>query len=128
MVRNLGRWRSSDMIGLRENASLSVTPSQALALGLKRGVHSEKPEDFARMIAALYPNPPRIELFARTRRDGWDSWGDEPAESEFCDQVWLADITYIATAESWLYLAVILDLFTRKWSLGAAHDGRACRV
>ena len=29
-------------------------------------------------------------------------------------QVWLADITYIPTGESWLYLAVILDVFTRK--------------
>src|SRR6202795_5324149 len=30
------------------------------------------------------------------------------------NRVWLADITYIATGEGWLYLAVILDLFTRK--------------
>ena len=30
------------------------------------------------------------------------------------NQVWLADITYVPTAEGWLYLAVILDLFTRK--------------
>ena len=30
------------------------------------------------------------------------------------DQVWLADITYIPTGEGWLYLAVILDLFSRK--------------
>jgi transposase InsO family protein len=30
------------------------------------------------------------------------------------NQAWLADITYIATGEGWLYLAVILDLFTRK--------------
>ena len=30
------------------------------------------------------------------------------------DQVWLADITYIPTSQGWLYLAVILDLFTRK--------------
>jgi putative transposase len=30
------------------------------------------------------------------------------------DQVWLAHITYIPTGEGWLYLAVILDLFTRK--------------
>jgi len=30
------------------------------------------------------------------------------------DHVWLADITYIPTREGWLYLAVILDLFTRK--------------
>src|SRR5262245_66406316 len=27
------------------------------------------------------------------------------------DQVWLADITYIPTNESWLYLAVIVALF-----------------
>jgi len=30
------------------------------------------------------------------------------------NQVWLGDITYIPTGEGWLYLAVILDLFTRK--------------
>jgi len=30
------------------------------------------------------------------------------------DQVWLADITYIPTCRGWLYLAVVLDLFTRK--------------
>jgi putative transposase len=30
------------------------------------------------------------------------------------DQVWLADITYIPTLEGWLYLATILDLYTRR--------------
>ena len=30
------------------------------------------------------------------------------------DQKWLADITYISTWEGWLYLAAILDLFSRK--------------
>ena len=30
------------------------------------------------------------------------------------DQVWTADITYIATAEGWLYLAIVLDLYTRQ--------------
>jgi len=30
------------------------------------------------------------------------------------NQVWLADITYVPTKEGWLYLAVVLDLFTRK--------------
>jgi putative transposase len=36
------------------------------------------------------------------------------------DQVWVADLTYIATREGWLYLAVILDLATRRvvgWAL-----------
>lgn len=30
------------------------------------------------------------------------------------DQVWTADITYIATGEGWLYLAIVLDLYTRQ--------------
>src|SRR3712207_3363168 len=30
------------------------------------------------------------------------------------DRVWLADLTYIRTAEDWLYLAVVLDLFSRR--------------
>jgi putative transposase len=39
---------------------------------------------------------------------------DEP------DRVWVADITYVWTQESWLYLAVIIDLFSRRvvgWSM-----------
>lgn len=30
------------------------------------------------------------------------------------DQKWLADITYVRTGEGWLYLALVLDLFSRK--------------
>ena len=36
------------------------------------------------------------------------------------DHKWLADITYIPTQEGWLYLAAILDLYTRRivgWSM-----------
>src|SRR3954465_11704361 len=39
---------------------------------------------------------------------------DRNFAAEKPDQVWLADITYIPTGGGWLYLAVILDLFTRK--------------
>ena len=34
-------------------------------------------------------------------------------EADQPNQKWLADITYIATLEGWLYLAAILDLYTR---------------
>ena len=30
------------------------------------------------------------------------------------NQKWLADMTYVATDEGWLYLALVLDLFARK--------------
>ena len=34
--------------------------------------------------------------------------------SEKPDQKWVGDITYIWTAEGWLYLATVIDLFSRK--------------
>ena len=39
------------------------------------------------------------------------------------DRVWLADITYVPTAEGWLYLAVVLDMFSRR-VVGWAMDER----
>jgi N6-adenosine-specific RNA methylase IME4 len=39
--------------------------------------HSEKPEEFRRIIDTLYPKGPRVELFARAKHEGWDSWGNE---------------------------------------------------
>ncbi len=36
------------------------------------------------------------------------------------DRVWSSDITYIATDEGWLYLAAVIDLFSRQmvgWSM-----------
>ena len=36
------------------------------------------------------------------------------------NQIWVTDLTYIATDEGWLYLAIVLDLFNREvvgWSL-----------
>lgn len=38
------------------------------------------------------------------------------------NQRWVADVTYIWTAEGWLYVAVVLDLFSRRvvgWSMSA---------
>ena len=39
--------------------------------------HSKKPDIAYQIIEALYPNVKRIELFARSKRFGWDAWGDE---------------------------------------------------
>jgi transposase InsO family protein len=38
------------------------------------------------------------------------------------NRVWLADITYIPTAEGWLYLAAVMDLFSRKIAGWAMRD------
>ncbi len=39
---------------------------------------------------------------------------DQNFETEHPDQTWTADITYLATGEGWLYLAIVLDLYTRQ--------------
>jgi len=39
------------------------------------------------------------------------------------NQVWVADVTFIATQEGWLFLAAILDLYSRK-VVGWAMSGR----
>ena len=41
------------------------------------------------------------------------------------DQIWVADITYIQTAEGWLYLAGVLDLHSRRivgWAMSPTID------
>ena len=41
------------------------------------------------------------------------------------NQIWVADITYIQTQEGWLYLAAILDLYSRKivgWAMAERID------
>ena len=41
------------------------------------------------------------------------------------DQVWVGDITYVWTAEGWLYLGVLLDLYSRKvvgWAMSQRVD------
>ena len=41
---------------------------------------------------------------------------------QHANQTWVQDITYIWTSEGWLYLAVVIDLYSRKvvgWSMGS---------
>ena len=40
------------------------------------------------------------------------------------NQAWVSDTTFIATRQGWLYLAIILDLFSRTvndWAMAAKH-------
>lgn len=41
-----------------------------------RGEHSEKPAEIAERIERMYPELPRMELFARVGRPGWRLWGN----------------------------------------------------
>jgi N6-adenosine-specific RNA methylase IME4 len=47
-----------------------------------RREHSRKPDEAYALIERMYPELPKIELFARARRSGWDAWGNEVAPTE----------------------------------------------
>jgi N6-adenosine-specific RNA methylase IME4 len=45
----------------------------------KRRRHSQKPDCVYELLEQMYPWASKLELFARTRRPGWASWGNEVA-------------------------------------------------
>lgn len=52
---------------------------------------------------------------------------DQKFEAERINQKWVSDITYIRTREGWLYLAGILDLYSRSlvgWSMSEQGDAQ----
>lgn len=42
-----------------------------------RGKHSEKPEELHDLLDCMYPKANKVELFCRSPRPGWVSWGNE---------------------------------------------------
>jgi len=49
----------------------------------------------------------------------------EMAVAEKPNQIWVADITYVTTAQGWVYVAAILDLYSRKivgWAVSQQID------
>jgi putative transposase len=56
-----------------------------------------------------------------------DNLLDRDFQADRPNQKWLADFTYLWTAEGWLYVAVVLDLFSRRivgWSMKAERDAQ----
>jgi site-specific DNA-methyltransferase (adenine-specific) len=46
-------------------------------IGAERTYHSKKPDIFAKEIESLFGDLPRLEMFARDKKEGWDVWGNE---------------------------------------------------
>jgi N6-adenosine-specific RNA methylase IME4 len=66
------------LIGRRGNFPVPIDSNRPASVQYaKRENHSSKPALFVSLIEQMYPGAKRIELFARTRREGWESWGNE---------------------------------------------------
>jgi N6-adenosine-specific RNA methylase IME4/ParB-like chromosome segregation protein Spo0J len=51
-----------------------------------RREHSRKPDEAYELIERMYPELPKIELFARSAREGWAAWGNQvPSQDDGLD-------------------------------------------
>ena len=66
------------LFGIRGKNARTLPPGrrQVNYLGTRKREHSRKPDEQYEIIEACSPGP-RLEMFARGKRSGWVSWGDE---------------------------------------------------
>jgi putative transposase len=85
-----------------KDQGLACSENRIARLMRLRGLQAKQSKRFKTTTKRNRAHPAAPNLLKR------DFTADRP------DQKWLADITYIATLEGWLYLAAILDLHTRR--------------
>jgi len=64
----------------------------------------------------------KVTTNSNHRQPLFDNVVDRQFDVDEPDQVYVGDITYLWTQEGWLYLAVVIDLYSRKvvgWSMGS---------
>lgn len=68
------------LFGVRGHAPIPPIKRPRNIIVAPRGRHSEKPVQLLEIAESVSPEP-RLELFARKRRQGWDAWGNEIASN-----------------------------------------------
>jgi len=67
------------LFGVRGTAPIPPALRESNHFAASKGRHSAKPDRFYELVERVSPEP-RLELFARRRRFGWDVWGNEAPE------------------------------------------------
>jgi putative transposase len=127
------RARSDEAVGAQVRASFLASDRtygarrvwhDVLAQGIACGLH--RIERLMRM-QALRARPRRrrlpIDSGARSTNAVAPNLLDRQFAAQAPNSKWVADFTYVWTAEGWLYVAAVLDLFSRRvvgWSMSAA--------
>jgi N6-adenosine-specific RNA methylase IME4 len=91
-----GYWTRNEveilLIGVRGDVPAPLPGEQPpQVIQAPRGAHSEKPTIFAEIIGKLYPNTPKLKMFARRARPGWDVWGNEARPPHIPDDLSIPD-------------------------------------
>jgi transposase InsO family protein len=112
-ARHRGKYgRPRLTVDLRE-AGFRVNHKRVRRLMLREGLHARRPRRFVRTTDSRHSFVPAPNVLGQR------------FEAEAPDRVWLADITYVGTEEGWLYVALVMDLFSRRlvgWAMSATID------
>jgi transposase InsO family protein len=95
------------------NKGIRVGEKRVARLMRENGIVARQKRRFRRTTDSNHPNPIAPNVVARDFA---------PAAP---NMVWAGDVTYIETAEGWAYLAVLLDLCSRRvvgWAISATND------
>lgn len=66
------------LIGKRGKPAVPDPSSRVSSvIEVPRTRHSRKPVEVVEILEAMYPDASKVELFARSLRDGWSAWGNE---------------------------------------------------
>lgn len=94
---------------------IRISKRRSARLLREQGLRASKPSRRIRTTDSRHGEPIAANLLAQ------DFTANAP------NQKWAGDITYIPTEEGWLYLAVVLDLFSRRvigWAMSARIDAQ----
>lgn len=96
-----------------KEAGVACSQKRIARLMRRHQMHAVRPKRFVVTTDSDHDMPIAENLLART------------FQAETPDTRWTADITYIWTSQGWLYLAIILDLFSRRivgWAMDQTID------
>ena len=66
------------LIGTRGSVPTPQTADRVSSIiSASKRAHSQKPDEAYEIIERMYPELPKLELFARQARPGWAAWGNE---------------------------------------------------
>ena len=110
-----GRYGSPRMTPELKARGHDCSENTVARLMREHGIRAKAPRRFVRTTDSNHRQPVADNLLGRDF--------DPPGPNES----WSADITYVPTADGWLYLAVVEDLFSRMivgWAMGATMTSR----
>jgi putative transposase len=102
------------------DAGFHVGQKRVRRLMQREGLAARQPKAFVATTDSAHAYPIAPNLVAR----------HFDVDGMALNQVWVSDITYVPTREGWLYLAIVLDLASRRvvgWSMREQVDGELTR-